>query len=52
MQTIYDQVVSLVGDVPIGFEPVVYLASIVILIFLLSTGFRVLYSVLSWVGGL
>lgn len=51
MQSIYEQVVAIVGEVPAGFEPVVYLACLFILVFLLSTGFRILFAVLGWVGG-
>lgn len=50
MQGIYEQVVAIVGEVPAGFEPVVYLASLFILVFLLSAGFRILWAVMSWVG--
>lgn len=51
MQSIYEQVVAIVGEVPAGFEPVVYLCSLVILVFLLCSGFRILWAVLGWVGG-
>lgn len=51
MQTVYEQIVNIVGEVPVGLEPVVYMVSLLVLLFLLSAGFRILWAVLNWVGG-
>lgn len=51
MQTIFEQIVNICGAVPAGLEPVVYVVSLLVLLFLLSAGFRILWAVLSWVGG-
>ena len=51
MQSIYEQVVAIVGEVPAGLEPVAYICSLFVLIFLLSSGFRILWAVFGWVGG-
>lgn len=48
---LYDKVVELVGVVPAGMEPVVYLLSCLILVWLLSTFFSVLWSFLQLLGG-
>lgn len=48
---LYEALVSLIGEVPVGFEPLVYLGSILVLIWLLSSVFSILWSVLSWIGG-
>lgn len=48
---LYQAIVDLIGEVPVGFEPVVYLGAILVLIWLLSTVFSILWSLLSWIGG-
>lgn len=48
---IYDAIVELVGTPPSGLEPVIYVIACIILIFLLSTAFRLIGEVLSWIGG-
>ena len=48
---LYEAVVSLIGEVPAGFEPLVYVACILVLLWLLSSVFSILWSVLSWIGG-
>lgn len=48
---LYSAVVNLIGPVPSGFEPLVYLASILVLLWLLSSVFSILWSVLNWIGG-
>lgn len=48
---LYDKIVELVGVVPIGLEPVVYIVSCLILVWLLSTFFSVLWSFFSMIGG-
>lgn len=48
---LYEALVSLVGEVPEGFEPLVYVAAVLVLIWLLSSVFSILWSLLSWIGG-
>lgn len=51
MATIYESVVALVGTVPSGCEPIVYVLSCVVLLFLLQQAFGVIYSIVNWIGG-
>lgn len=48
---LYEALVNLIGDVPVGFEPLVYIACVLVLIWLLSSVFSILWSVLNWIGG-
>ena len=48
---LYEAVVSLIGEVPAGFEPLVNVACILVLLWLLCSVFSFLWSVLSWIGG-
>lgn len=42
--SIYQALVNIVGEVPAGYEPVVYVFAIVITIYLLSCGFSLIAS--------
>ena len=48
---LYEKIVELIGDVPVGFEPLVYIGSILVLLFLLQTVFSILWTLLNWIGG-
>lgn len=48
---LYEKIVELIGEVPVGFEPLVYIGAILVLLFLLQTVFSVLWTLLSWMGG-
>lgn len=48
---LYEAVVNLIGEVPVGFEPVVYLIAGIVLMWLLTTTFSILWSVVNWIGG-
>lgn len=48
---LYEAVVNLIGEVPVGFEPLVYVCCILVLLFLLNSVFSILWSLLSWIGG-
>lgn len=48
---LFEKVVELIGPVPFGFEPLVYIGSILVLLWLLQTVFSVLWTLLSWIGG-
>lgn len=48
---LYEAVVSLLGDVPAGFEPLIYVFTFFILLWLLGTTFSIIWSLLSWIGG-
>ena len=46
-----EAVVNLIGEVPLGYEPLVYIACILILLWLLSTTFSILWQIINWIGG-
>lgn len=46
-----DQIEALIGPIPVGFEPLVYIGAILVLLWLLSSVFSILWSLLSWIGG-
>lgn len=48
---LYEALVNLVGPVPTGLEPLVYMAACLVLLWLLSSVFSILWSVLNWIGG-
>lgn len=48
---LYEAVVNLIGEVPLGYEPLVYIACILILLWLLSTTFSILWQIINWIGG-
>lgn len=48
---LYEAVVELIGEVPVGYEPLVYVMACLILMWLLSSTFSILYAVLGWIGG-
>lgn len=48
---LYEKIVELIGEVPVGFEPLVYIGAILVLLFLLQTVFSVLWTLLNWIGG-
>lgn len=48
---LYEEVIALLGDVPPGFEPLVYFGCIMLLIWFLQFVSSVLWAVLSWFGG-
>ena len=45
---LYEEVVNLLGDVPVGFEPLVYFGCILLLIWFLQFFSSILWSVLKW----
>lgn len=51
IDTVYNYVVDLVGSPVPGLEPVVYVISCVILLFLLDTGFALLASIIRTASG-
>lgn len=48
---LYEAVVELLGEVPVGYEPLIYVMAAIILLWLLSHVFSIVWSVLSWIGG-
>lgn len=48
---LYEAVVNLIGAVPVGFEPLVYVGCILVLLWLLTSVFSILWSLLGWIGG-
>lgn len=48
MSTIYQVIEDLVGTVPEGLEPVAWIASVVILLFTVSSCYRIVLSIFGW----
>ena len=48
---LYDKIVDLVGVVPAGLEPVFYIVCCLILVWLLSTFFSILWNFFRLIGG-
>lgn len=46
-----DSIAELIGEVPAGFEPLRYIAAVLILIFLLYCILTLFFTVFNWVGG-
>ena len=51
MQTVYDALIALVGEVPAGYEVIAWIAAAVVFLFLVQSAFSVLYALLNWIGG-
>lgn len=49
--SIYESVIALVGEVPVGFDIIAWIFSALVLIYLIRTVFSIISSILSWVGG-
>lgn len=49
--SVYEAVLNLVGDVPSGYEPLAWVLSAVILIYLLCSVFSIIASVVNWIAG-
>ena len=48
---LYEALVNLIGDVPTGFEPLIYAFACIVLLWLLSSVFSILWSIINWIGG-
>lgn len=46
-----EQVTALIGEVPSGAEPLLWLVCALILVFFLDLVFAVVWSVVKWIGG-
>lgn len=51
MYTVYEALIGLVGEPPAGYDIVVYLVACVVLLYLLTSAFSIIGSVLKWIGG-
>lgn len=49
--SIYESLIALVGDVPVGFDIIAWMFAAIVLIYLVRTVFSIISSLLSWVGG-
>ena len=47
----YQALVDLIGDVPSGFEPVVYVVSIVLFTVIVLSALNIIGAVFKWIGG-
>lgn len=48
---LYEEIVTLIGEVPYGYEPLAWCLCCVLLFFLLQTAFSVLFTIVKWLGG-
>lgn len=48
---LYEALISLIGEVPVGFEPLLYVLCVPLLLWLLSQVFSILWALLNWIGG-
>lgn len=48
---LYEALVNLIGPVPVGFEPLLYVLCVPLLLWLLDHVFSIIWSVISWIGG-
>ncbi len=48
---LYEALVNLIGEIPAGYEPLIYALSVPVLLWLLSSTFSILWSILSFIGG-
>lgn len=49
--SIYEAVLSLVGDVPVGYEILAWIFSAIVLIYLLCSTFSIIGAVVNWISG-
>lgn len=49
--SIYEAILELVGDVPAGYEVLVWVVAAVVLLYLLCSTFSIIVSVLNWIAG-
>lgn len=49
--SVYQAILDLVGDVPVGYEPIAWIFAAIVLLYLLCSAFSVIASVVSWIGG-
>lgn len=47
--SIYEAVISLVGDPPLGYDILVWIFAAIVLIFLITSAFNVLYALLKFI---
>ena len=50
-EVLYEKIVELIGPVPAGLEPVLYIVCCLILVWLLSTFFSILWNFFRLIGG-
>lgn len=48
---LYEAVINLIGPVPVGFEPLVYCFVCLVFLWVLSSTFSILWSIVNWIGG-
>lgn len=49
--SILEAVLELVGEVPVGYEPLVWVAAFIVLLYLLCSTFSVIVALLNWIAG-
>lgn len=49
--SISEAVLNLVGDIPLGYEPLLWLGSWIVLLYLLCSTFSVIVSLFKFIGG-
>lgn len=49
--SVYEALISLVGEPPAGYDILVWIFAAVVLLFLIRSAFSIISSVLDWIGG-
>jgi len=47
---LYEAVLNLIGEVPVGFEPLIYALCVPVLLWLLWQAFSILWTIVHWLG--
>jgi len=49
--SVYEAVLNLVGDIPVGFEIIAWVFSAIVLIYLICSAFSIIGSVINYIAG-
>lgn len=51
MLTIYEEVLNIIGPIPVGYEIIAWIVSALFLLFILTSVISIFASVFNWIGG-
>lgn len=49
--SVYEAIVSLIGEVPAGYDIIAWVVCAVILLYLITSAFSIIGSIINWIGG-
>lgn len=49
--SILEAILELIGEVPVGYEPLAWVAAFIVLVYLLCSTFSVIVALLNWIAG-